>query len=963
MRIAICLLFFFSSLVGFSQGSVSGTLFDEGTGEPLMFANVLVQESGSGISTDLDGKYQLQLEPGVYTLVFSYIGYQDKIISEVEVAKDDLLILDVTLSDDAVDLNLDVVVTAKTIERTENSLLLLRKKADQIQDGISSQEMSRYGVGDAAGALKKVTGTTISGGKYVYIRGLGDRYSQSMLNGLVLPSADPYRNAAQLDLVPTNLLDNIITSKTFTPDLPGTFTGGNVNLKTKSFPERFSLSVSVSAGYNSQNNLISDFLTYRGGKNDYLGYDDGGRNRPAIISDPRVAELGILNQSLFPRPRDGEEGATEIAQLTDQVIRNSNNNFTAENSQAPLDHGVSLAFGNQYAVGEDAIGLILSGSFKQSYSHLGGFTRANWLLDDLSTGELFNQGNFKETSSVQTPSLSGLAGVSYRVGKNNTITANVIYSHQAEKRGRYIEGERPDNLISPRILKGHSLVFIEREMINYQLGGEHVFPDLNDVRLVWKASRADINQIEPDTRFFEFVHNVDADNYNIPASDVQLPFHFFRDLNDAKTDLKLDLTIPLANKKHKIKMGGLYSAKDRVFNEYRYQITRESPYFLQGELHAAKSFADAGGDPDVYLAEDNIGIVKTIEDDRRPEPRYIIGNRLFDVTIPRNSYLGNENLFAGYGMIKLALSERLKFVGGARYEKTDISVESQDTFLSEEDRFGAIDVNDLLPSANLIFSLNENMNLRASFSRTLARPNLREIANFSSFDPLTKSTISGNPQLDRTNISNYDLRWEWFLSPGELISVSGYYKDFTNPITVFYLRSPNPTLQFTNVASAKLYGIEIEVRKNLGFVSSTLNNFSLNTNVSLIEASTDVREASSTTTRSERPFEGQAPVVFNGALVYGSSKRDLEATLSLNYIGDRLKLFGRDNTPDVFDRGRTQLDFAISKTWNDFAARITAGNLLNAAYVLSSEYEGQEYIYESFRRGTNFGINLSYTLR
>jgi len=928
-----------------------------------MFANVLVQEKGTGVSTDLDGKYQLDLEAGSYTLVFSFIGYQDKTVSEVNVEEGGMQTLDVTLSDDAVELELDVVVTAKAIERSENALLLLRKRSDQIQDGISSQEMRRYGVSDAAGAMKKVTGATISGGKYVYIRGLGDRYSQSMLNGLVLPSADPYRNAAQLDLVPTNLLDNIITSKTFTPDLPGTFTGGNVNIKTKSFPEQFSLSVSMSAGYNSQNNFIDDFRSYAGGADDYLGYDDGNRAKPSILNSSEVRDNGILNQSLFPRPRDGNEGSTQLANLTDQVIRSTNRNFTTNPLSTPLDHGLSLAFGNKYDMGENALGVIMSASFKQSYRHLGGFTKANWILDDLATGELFNQGNFQETSSVQTPAISGMAGLAYRIGNNNTLTFTTIYSHQAEKGGRYIEGERPDNLISPRILEGYNLSFTEREMLNFQLGGEHVIEGLNNARIDWKASRANIRQDEPDTRYFEYVNNVDLGFYNIPASDVQLPFHFWRDLEDQQTDLKLDFTLPISDNRHKLKVGGLFSSKDRTFNEFRYQITREAPFFFQNELVASKSFTDAGGDPDVYLADDNIGIVQVIEDDRRPEPRYIIGNRLFDVTVPRNSYLGSEEVVAAYGMITLALSERLKFVGGARFESTDIAVESQDTFLSEAERLGSIDANDFLPSGNLIYSLSDKMNLRASYSRTLARPNLREIANFSSFDPLTKSTISGNPALERTNISNYDLRWEWFLSAGELISLSAYYKDFRNPITVFYLQTPNPTLQYTNVPSAELYGIEVEVRKNLGFVSTKLNNFSINTNLSLIEASSDVREESSSTTRTERPFEGQAPYILNAALVYGSADRGFEAVLSLNKIGDRLRVFGRDNTPDVFDRARTQLDFAISKTWNDFQVRVTANNLLDSPYTLSSEYLGQEYIYESFQRGVSFGLNLGYTIR
>lgn len=289
----------------FSQGTISGVVSDQRTADPLIGCNVLVKELGSGASTDIDGSYQINVPEGTYTLVVSYLGFQDKTVEEVLVKNKEVTYLDIALSDEALDLDLNVVVKATTIKTSENSILLLQKKSDKIQDGISSQEMSRLAVSDAAGAMKKVTGTTVSGGKYIYIRGLGDRYSLSQLNGLIIPSADPYRNGAQLDLIPANLLDNIITSKTFTPDQPGTFTGGNVDIKTKSFPEQFSLTLSSSVGYNPNFNLTDRFLTHPGGKYDYLGYDDGGRARPDLLTDPEV--LSVLNKNTTILGRVGRE--------------------------------------------------------------------------------------------------------------------------------------------------------------------------------------------------------------------------------------------------------------------------------------------------------------------------------------------------------------------------------------------------------------------------------------------------------------------------------------------------------------------------------------------------------------------------------------------------------------------------------------------------------------------------------
>ena len=960
-KFLVVISFFFIGNLS-AQISVSGTLIDETNAEPLMFANVFVEGNEQlGTTTDLDGKFQFTVPEGIYNLVFSYIGYQDKIIEEVVAEAGEPVYLEVALSDGAVDLGVDVTIKAKAVNTTENAVMLLRKKSVVIQDNFSSSEMRKYNIGDAAGAMEKVTGTTITDGKYVYIRGLGDRYSISQLNGMVIPSSDPYRNGAQLDLIPTSILDNIVTSKTYTPDQPGYFTGGNVDIRTKSFPETFTLNVSVSAGYNSQNNRQENFLTYPGGSNDYWGYGSDSRARPDILSDPEVKELGILNQSLPNNPRNGREGATNIANLIDQSVRSVSNDFTPDSIASSFDHGFGFAFGNQIQLAGNPLGIIATGSFKQSYSHLNAFDKANWTLRDVNSDDLFNQGDFKETVSTQTPSVNGMIGFSYKVGQNNTFSYNAIYSHQADKKARFIEGERPDNIIDPLKLFGRSLVFIERELINHQFGAEHVIPSLNNIRIEYKGSLANLTQLEPDTRFFEFQYDTKSDFANIPASNVQIPFHFWRDLEDKQKEFKLDITIPFTNNSaNKIKFGGLYSNKNRNFHEYRYQIQRDI-WFFQGEVRASEAF---NGDIDSYLSDDNIGILDVYDDTGTEEPRYVIGNRLIDVTVPRNSYEGSEEITAFYGMVTYALSEKLKFVGGARYEKTDILVESLDTLLPDSVRFGVIDVSDILPSANLIFALNEDMNLRATYTKTLARPNLREIAPFSAYDPLEKTTWYGNPKLTKTNISNFDLRWEWFPTAGEVVAISGFYKDFTDPIVLSYRRAPSPELEYNNVPSAQVMGIELEVRKNLGFIAPALSHFKFSTNVSFINSSADVFETEiASFVPEERPFEGQAPFILNTALIYSDFERGVDAVLSLNSIGDRMKIIGREGTPDIYERGRNQLDFSFSKKINDVTLKLSARNILNTDFVLSSDYKGQEFLYYRYKTGITYGIGLSYNIK
>lgn len=871
--------------------------------------------------------------------------------------------LNEALNDGAVELALGgdegIVVKAKAINRSENALMILQKKSDNIQDGISSQEMSRYSVSDAAGAMKKVTGATVSGGKYIYIRGLGDRYSLTQLNGLVIPSADPYRNGAQLDLIPANLLENIITSKTFTPDMPGSFTGGSVNLETKSFPEQFFFTVKASGSFNQQSNLNNNFLTHTGGENDYFGFDDGTRAQPSFTDARSQAALGFgsnvalvgRSQGLFNSqvaPLGIFDSREDYAATIDRMANSFNTEFTPDQNAAPVNHGLSLAFGNQYQVGENTLGVIFSGSFKKEYVSLNNFQRANWTLRFLSEEQLFNQGDYEETLSTETPTLNGMLGLAYKIGAYSTITANAIYNHTTDKTSRSIFGERPDNLIDPLRFVGRSLSFRERELQNIQLGGEHVIPGFNNAKIEWKASQAISSQEEPDTRFFENDFHTETLIASIPASDVQRPFHFFRNLEDTQYDAKLDFTIPLANSANKIKFGGLYTTKDRTFSESRYQ------------LEATNAAVDFTGDPDVYLSDENYGLIEGSDTQ--------IGVFTVDRSQKINSYVGSDDVTAFYGMLTYNFNERIKVIGGARYEKTDILVVSADTTRD----VGRIDAHDILPSANLVYALTPDMNLRASFSQTVARPNMREISAFEAFDPLTKETIKGNPNLQRTNITNYDLRWEWFTNPGEIIAVSGYYKSFENPIVQFYENAANPTIKYVNVDEAEVYGIELEYRKNLGAIAPALDKFKFNTNISFIRSNSDVEIDDAFIGRAftSRAFEGQSPFIINAALIYSDLDKGINGTLSFNALGDRLKVIGRDITPDIFTRGRNQLDLSLAKTFGDLNITFTAKNLLNDNIVDSSTNtrfdgsgDGLDYEYVNFQRGITFGLGLSYTFR
>lgn len=286
-QIIFSLAILLTNISVFAQdGTIRGTISDEKTGEPLMFTNVIVPNTSPvvGSQTDLDGNYELSLAEGTYSLEVSYVGYSTKTITEILVKTGEVTVIDFPMAEEGLQLE-EVVVKATRIDRSENALLMLQKKSYAIQDGISSQEMSRIGSSNAAESAKRVSGASVIGGKYVNIRGLSDRYINTQMNGLQLPSTNPYKNSTPLDLIPANLLDNLVITKTFTPDQPGTVTGGNVNMKTKSFPETFTLSFSASTTYNTVSSFNDNFLTYQGGGTDWLGFDDGTRDLPGILTD------------------------------------------------------------------------------------------------------------------------------------------------------------------------------------------------------------------------------------------------------------------------------------------------------------------------------------------------------------------------------------------------------------------------------------------------------------------------------------------------------------------------------------------------------------------------------------------------------------------------------------------------------------------------------------------------------
>ncbi len=942
------------STSGWAQnGTIRGKVIDKSTGEVLMFANVMVVGSNPpiGTETDLDGTFQLSLPAGTYDLQASYLGFPDMVIQGVQVTAHAVTVLDFLLEAQAQELEV-VEISAERVNRSEVALIALRKKAPGVTDNLSAQEMARYGSANAAESMKRITGASVQEGRYIVVRGLGDRYSSAQLNGMPLPSNDPYRNSMQLDLIPANLLDNIITSKTFTPDMPGNFTGGNVNLHTRSFPETRTLQAGFSMAYNTQSSLRNDLLTHRGGPWDWLGFDDGTRQLPSIFRDPQV--LQQLTPSLYIRARS----KAQTAALLDQTSKALNPQMTPTTTTSPPDYGFHFSMGNQYKLWGHPLGVWAGTRLKRSFRAYRDGIMAYEELTDPGSEALNTYYRLRAAQSVDNPQVGAMAGWAYKMGSSQKLSYIVLYNHDTEKVSRMLYGAYPGIISGGGIFESRALLFRARSLLSQQLAGEHVLGPAG-ARVAWGLATVLAQQDEPDFRQFANTYKIQPNGdtlFFISPAEYDLPYHFFRALKDRQRVAKADLIIPFdqeKNSQNRVQIGILYRSKQRTFTDNVLQIRNNSPYA-----------ADYNGDPTFWFGPENVGIIgydSTLM--RYQSGLYVINDRK---SSNQNSYQGTTRIAAAYAMVDFNTGP-WRLIGGLRTEYTDIRVASRDTALPA----GQIQQLDWLPAFNLVYQLTDQMNLRASFTQTLARPNMRELAPFTSFDFIGGFRITGNPTLQRTLVKNFDLRWEMLPRMGELVAISAYYKWFANPIgQAFIPEASNPEIKYVNVSDAQVYGIELELRKKLDVIAEVLKKWRFQSNFSYIHSSMAIPESELAIVRqfnpekgSTRPFPGQSPWLINVGLSYLAPDRTLDATLSFNMYGPRLSAISEGKDPDVYERPFPLLDFSLSKGINDqLHFRLTASNLLNASFRKVMSYKGKEYLIEQYQPGTTFSLGFNYTL-
>jgi hypothetical protein len=931
-----------NTLVAQEKGFIRGNIGDGDFGGPMIGAAITVKElPGVGTTSDFDGNYSLPLNPGTYTIEVSFISYTTQSFTEVAVKPGQVVIIDAVMTSAIEELSA-VEVTAEVRRNSEVAMLIDMKNATSVTDGLSSQSFRKIGDSDLSGAIKRVTGVTVQNGKYVYVRGLGDRYTKTTLNGMALPGLDPDVNAVQIDIFPTSILENVAVSKTFSPDLAGDFTGGLVNVVTKSFPDEKSTQIGFGATFIPGMHFNNDFILYDRNATAFTGYDFGERK---LQFDP-------IQYERIPDPVLEDP-------IQEELTRSFSPQLAVKNKRALPNGSFSFSHGNQINKESGAtFGYNAVFNYSNETAFYRDFQSNDYLRDnDRSVNDLFRQVERIGDVGKNTVLWSGLLAGAYKKG-NSSYSLTILNSQSAETSASFRRNQ--DFNQNQATLIEDILTYSQRTLSSAILSGEH---RLGLLEVSWSNAFAYSRVYDPDFR--ESRISVTDGDTNLSTGNGSGLFRFWRDLNEFNESFRLDVKIPVAEKAF-IKVGGTGTYKTRVFETYSYKHTREN-------------LSNIEFDPDWFLQPENVWTPENAENPN-PNGTYTIGT--FQ---PANSFDARQWLGAGYIMANHSLFDFIKLVYGARVEATQM-------FYTGENNSGTVryldsltlnEVN-ILPSANMVVKVTEDMNLRLGANRTLARPSFKEKSIAQIYDPITKRTFSGNIDLQQTMVNNFDVRYEYYLGAKELISIGAFYKQFDGHIELVSFSTAPDNLKPRNSGLAETYGIEVELRKGLpNATSKILNRLFLSTNFSLVESRVDMqtvlvdnngnteyalrennlREGEALS--QFRQMSGQSPYAVNVALSYEDIERQANISLAYNVQGEQLTIIASGRVPDIYTVPFHSLNFNAYKSFGaDFQHRLTfsLNNILDEDITLVyRSFGAEDGIYTTFKPGVGIGLKYNYT--
>jgi hypothetical protein len=1006
----VLILNFAWSIVSNGQGTMRGKITDE-NGETIIGATVVQKDNHSVWSVaDLDGAYSIKIPDSLpHVVVVSFISL--KTIEENVQLKDGAVIVrNFTLKSAAVETR-EAQVTAKAVKAREYYTEMIKKNSATTLDYISSETMKKTGDVNVVAAVARVTGVSTNGG-FITVRGIGDRYVKTAINGSVIPTLDPFTNNFKLDLIPASLVDNVIITKTASPELPGDWAGAYLSVETKDYPEELSVNVEASVGYNNQS-TFKDVLSSQHSSTDWLGYDNSFRdhNHDDFVSNvetpttyqqfvalglgPYFNSLGVTqsnwNASSETYFRLGlvELGLLEPALINDEIAFenarseyingsyasdafktiNANvpasgksfpNNWNTTTRSGPLDISQGLSIGNQTKLFGKPLGFLFGYRYGSSVRYDENSTASRARYD----GTL--ESSASAENSVEVNGWSALMNLSFKPAANHSVSLLFMPNFTGVNKVQ----DAIDSNDSTRFVLTKTQFYEQRKQLVYQFKSEHYFPAYK-TKLELNASYTNGKSSVPDFKNLQYWKDEKNNVYSIGGEIGNGIHRYYRYLTDNIFDSRAALEFPIGTNPglvRKIKTGGAYQRNDKRSDQYDYSLELGDHTGLVLADNNLDAFFDLSNF-DISTGTDNGTSYSTINE-------YYVEDGS-----PANHTFGRSEVSAAFIMLDYALTKRLRVSGGVRAEWssifTDVAKFDSLNYKANDPRRvystsypivnpGNRDEKDYLPSVNLIYKLKEDelapVNLRVNYSQTVARPSMRELSDVATLDYEYKEFVFGNSDLKEVHISNYDVRLESYFKTGDNISLSLFYKKFKDHIEL--VKSVGLTWQ--NVDKSQVAGFELEGRKVLA------GHFEIGANIAMIWSQTkfvrnrtDLSEGIKTYIPIDtltRTMYGQAPYVVNGILTYRADSIGFSVTASYNVQGARLVITSANPAiPDVYEMPRHLLDVKVNKRFGKhFNVNLTVRDILNSP--VTRTYKDWDIEYDEYHYGTSYVLGVSYKL-
>lgn len=892
-------------------GTITGTVLDSLTGRPVGGVSIAVDGVGDDRQrTGTDGTFALKVTGGTHVLRFSAANYQTVEVTDVIVKTGETTELSTLISNVANVTKVDVVERIGAVEATAEAMLNERKLASTVSDSMSREELAGGTSSDAAGALQKVTGVSVVGSGFVFVRGLGERYSATQLNGAMIPTTEPEKRVVPLDMFPAGMIENIRITKSYSADLPAEFSGGLVQMKTIEFPTQRMFNVSMKSGFNSAT-TFGDGLTFPGGGGDYWGFGAGSKRIPPAI--PGSARL-------IP------------GQFTQAQLQEFGRAFST--NWEPTKVGSTRPNMDWSAVGGGTFGRVgIVGALSFSNKNQTQKELQRYLRQGAGSPVIFTEyPDYREYA--ETARLGAVFNVAVRLTPQNKFIFRNTLTHDSEKTAREFAGY--DGGVDG-FLNSQRLRYVERGLFSTGVEGDHALPNARNSVIHWQFTYSNSNRNEPDLR--EVFRNQLPDGRYIFAATGSSGVRFFSDLKDRIYEPQADYSIPF----FKGAVSGLFKTGVRV-------TVRQRDFSARRFLYAPQQFTTLN----LYLPSNELFAASNI----RPN-----GFQITEFTRATDTYAAETKIYAGYALVDLNLGPRWRVEAGMRIEDADQRVTTFDNRIpNAKPVLAGLNNRDAAPSVNVIYALTRRQNLRFSYSRTLSRPDFRELSPFDFNNVLGGFVVAGNPNLVRASIQNYDGRWELFPGGNEVLAASFFAKSFANPIEQTIVPSNDLRQTFVNAKGARNMGFELEARQSLGRYSKRLRELSLNGNFTFVDSNIEIKPEDATIVTSQsRPLLGQSRYIYNASLQWRRPKWRSDARFNANYVSRRIASVGTFSLPDIYQEANTYLDCVYQYVVGEkgkWALRFEAENLANNNY----RWTQANIIQRDYRLGRTYQVGLSYSI-